>query len=146
MVRAMKRALLGLALVTSCYRDRTDPETLRRLTAIEQRLDAQDKAITDMRTRADTTELSVLAENVATLRTDLDAAVAQMKTAKPAARPARREPDARRGRPSTSCARSTARICASSTNRTSSIRVLQSSPHRPRAPRTSKASGARWPS
>jgi protein-disulfide isomerase len=93
MVGAMKRALLGLALVTSCYRDRTDPDTLRQLTALEQRLEAQDRAIADLRTRIGT-EIVVLAEMIAELRADLGEATAQLKPGKPAARPARREPDA----------------------------------------------------
>lgn len=90
----MKRALLSFALLASCYRDRTDPDTLARLTKIEQRLDAQDEAIAASQSRADTTELSLLAEQIAELRSELEEARAAVKAAKPAARPPRREPDA----------------------------------------------------
>jgi protein-disulfide isomerase len=88
------RALLVLALVASCYRTKGDDETVKRLAVIEQRLDAQDKAIADARSRADTTELSALAQQLADLQGKLDEMLEAMKTAKPAAqRPARREPD-----------------------------------------------------
>ncbi|HEY5946326.1 MAG TPA: thioredoxin domain-containing protein [Kofleriaceae bacterium] len=86
-------AWLALALVTSCYREKRDNETLARLAKIEQRLDAQDKAIADARTRSDTTELSLLAQQLTELAQKLDAIQDSVKNAKPS-RPARREPDA----------------------------------------------------
>lgn len=87
-------ACVVVTLVTSCFRERRDDDTLRRLAVIEQRLDAQDKAIADARTRADTTELSALAQQLAELQAKLDEAIATMKAGKPAPRPPRREPDA----------------------------------------------------
>ena len=94
MVRAMKwlAPLLGLALVASCYRTKTDDATQQRLARIEQRLDAQDQAIAEARTRADTTELSTLAGKIAHLQAKLDR-VGQMGAAQPRARAARAEPD-----------------------------------------------------
>lgn len=89
----MLRFLLPFLVLASCYRDRTDPETLQRLTAIERRLDAQEQALAQASTRADTTELSVLAQQIADLHDKLDGALAAIKTARPAPRPQRREPD-----------------------------------------------------
>lgn len=89
----MKRALVSLLLLTSCARPQADTDTLQRLATIEQRLDAQDQAIAEARTRADTTELTALAQQIADLQQRLDDALATIKTARPAPRPARREPD-----------------------------------------------------
>lgn len=88
-----RHCLLLLALVASCYRTKTDDETLQRLARIEQRLDAQDQAIAEARTRADTTELSVLAQQIAELRAKLGRVDDQMKGARPQPRPTRVEPD-----------------------------------------------------
>jgi protein-disulfide isomerase len=85
-------ALFAVALLASCYRERRDDATMKRLAIIEQRLDAQDKAISDARTRADTTELSALAQQLADLQTKLDDVLETVKKA-PAQRPMRREPD-----------------------------------------------------
>jgi protein-disulfide isomerase len=77
----MKRALLSCALLASCYRQRTDTETVERIVRMEQmiqqRLDAQDQAI-------------------AALQTKLDQLLDALKQPRPAAaaRPQRREPDA----------------------------------------------------
>jgi protein-disulfide isomerase len=91
---AAAQALIVLALLTGCYRGQRDDETLKRLAIIEQRLDAQDKAIADARGRADTTELSLLAQQLADVQTKLDDVREALKTAKvPSQRPARREPD-----------------------------------------------------
>ena len=86
------RAIL-LLLLASCAQPQRDDDTLKRIAAIEQRLDAQDQAIAEARARADTTELSLLAQQIAELQQKLDEAIASMKTAKPA-RAKRPEPDA----------------------------------------------------
>jgi protein-disulfide isomerase len=85
-------ALCALTILAGCYRERRDDATMKRLAIIEQRLDAQDKAISDARGRADTTELSLLAQQLADLQAKLDDVLDAMKKA-PAQRPARREPD-----------------------------------------------------
>jgi protein-disulfide isomerase len=87
-------ALLGLALVAGCYAHRRDDDTLARLAKIEHRLDAQDKAIAEARARADTTELSALAEQLADLQAKLEQLADQLKARPIAQRPQRREPDA----------------------------------------------------
>ena len=93
-MKAMQ-ALCVLAVLAGCYRGQRDDTTLKRLAIIEQRLDAQDKAIAEVRGRADSTELSLLAQQLSELQTKLDEVLAAMKTAKaPLQRPARREPDA----------------------------------------------------
>jgi protein-disulfide isomerase len=88
-------AWFALVILTGCYRDKRDDDTLKRLAIIEQRLDAQDKALADARSRADTTELSLLAQQLAELQAKLDDVLAAVKTAKaPLQRPPRAEPDA----------------------------------------------------
>lgn len=91
----MKWMPLGLAalLLAGCYRTRTDDTTAQRLAAIEQRLDAQDRAIAEASARADTTELAALAQQLAELEAKLDEIRSQV-AARPA-RPKRREPDRR---------------------------------------------------
>lgn len=91
-MRPNKLALL--LLVASCYRQAHDPANDQRLARIEQRLDAQDKAIAEMRTRSDSTELSLLAQQNADLGRkveELDARVG--KAPAPSRPPIRREPD-----------------------------------------------------
>ena len=88
----MIRALVVVVAIASCHRQTGDDETLKRLTLIEQRLDAQDRAIAEARPHAGTAELSVLAQQVAELQAQLAEIAAQLKY-RPAARPPRREPD-----------------------------------------------------
>lgn len=83
-----------LCAISACAQPQRDDDTLRRLAVIEQRLDAQDKAIADARERADTTELSLLAQQIAELQQKLDDAIEAMKATRPAARAKRPEPDA----------------------------------------------------
>jgi protein-disulfide isomerase len=85
--------LLVLALVAGCYRTKTDDATMQRLARIEQRLDAQDQAIAEARTRADTTELAALAQQIAELRAELDRVDGKVKAGPLRPRPSRVEPD-----------------------------------------------------
>ncbi len=86
--------LCVLALVASCAGGQGDTETLQRLTRIEQRLDAQDKAIADALARINPVEMSALAQQLQELRGKVDTLIDQMKNAKPARAP-RPEPDAK---------------------------------------------------
>lgn len=86
--------LCVLALLTGCYASKHDTETLQRLTRIEQRLDAQDKALAEALAHSNTVELSAVAEQLQDMHTKLDTLLAQVKTAKPARAP-RPEPDAK---------------------------------------------------
>lgn len=90
----MTHRLCVLVLLASCYRQKPDPQLVQRLDRIEQRLDAEDKAIADVRARSETSpaELAVLSQQLADLQQKLDTILEQVK--KPPARPARREPDA----------------------------------------------------
>ncbi|HEX5058283.1 MAG TPA: DsbA family protein [Kofleriaceae bacterium] len=85
-------ALLIVMLLASCYREKRDNQTLQRLAQIEQRLDAQDKALAELRAQPGTTELTALAGQLADLHDQLDTLLDAVKQAKPA-RGQRREPD-----------------------------------------------------
>jgi protein-disulfide isomerase len=93
----MRRLLcVGLVALLSggCYKSARDPALDRRLADIEAKLLEQDKAIEELRARGDSTELSLLAQQIA----DLTAKVAELaeKVAKaPAPTPRRpvRQPD-----------------------------------------------------
>jgi protein-disulfide isomerase len=82
------RRLLCLLLVAGCYKTAHDPAVDRRLADIEAKLIEQDKAIEELRTRGDSTELSLLAQQIA----DLTAKVAELaeKVAKAPSPPTRR--------------------------------------------------------
>lgn len=67
MSRALVLVLVAAASLGACYRESHDAEILQRLTKIEQRLDAQDKALKDSRKRPDTTELALLAQQLSDL-------------------------------------------------------------------------------
>src|SRR5512143_286241 len=86
------RALLLLIAIAGCYKQARDPAVDQRLAAIEHRLDAQDKAIADMRSRADSTELSLLAQQLADLSAKVDA-LADKVAKGPAPAQKRRRPD-----------------------------------------------------
>jgi protein-disulfide isomerase len=85
--------LVALSALSACYRSAHDPALDKRLDAIEQRLAAQDKAITELKTTTGSTELSLLAQQNAELAqkvADLDAKVGKAPSPR---RPARVEPD-----------------------------------------------------
>jgi protein-disulfide isomerase len=84
--------LFLLVVVAGCYKQTRDPTVDKRLAAIEQRLDAQDAAIASMRSRADSTELSLLAQQIAELTAKVDA-LADKVAKGPAPRAPRRKPD-----------------------------------------------------
>lgn len=87
------RALVALALVAACaHQQPTDPQVLQRLQVIEQRLDAQQRALDDARHRDSDVELSALAAQIQALQQQIEALLAQPKVG--AMRPPRREPDA----------------------------------------------------
>jgi protein-disulfide isomerase len=92
-VRDVFRFVLPVVLLCAgCYRTAKDPALEQRLAAIEQRLDAQDKAVAELRSRGDSTELSLLAQQIS----DLTAKVAELaeKVAKAPPAPRKRpEPD-----------------------------------------------------
>lgn len=91
-MRPNKLALL--VLVASCYRTAREPAIDQRLARIEQRLDAQDKAIADARTRSNSTELSLLAQQNAELSRKVDELTERLAKSPAPSRPtARREPD-----------------------------------------------------
>jgi len=83
------RGVAVLLLLAACYRDVRDVELERRLARIEQRLDAHDKALAAARARADTTELTVLAQRL----TELQQTLAQLSAAIPPIAPTRRVAD-----------------------------------------------------
>jgi len=85
MIRA---ALLAVAIVAGCVHNQTDPAVLQRLSMIEQRLDAQQRALDEARHHDSDVELSALAAQLDALRAE----VAAMP--KPHAHVPRREPDA----------------------------------------------------
>jgi protein-disulfide isomerase len=83
-------ALLALfALVACAHQQQTDPQVLARLAVIEQRLDAQQRAIDDSHHHDSDVELAALATEIDALKAQL---AAQPKIG--AMRPPRREPDA----------------------------------------------------
>jgi protein-disulfide isomerase len=84
------RAVVALALVAACaHQQPTDPQVLQRLAVIEQRLDAQQRALDEARHHDSDIELSALAAEIEALKKQLDG---QPKLG--AMRPQRREPDA----------------------------------------------------
>lgn len=85
-------SLVALAFVASCYRTTHDPQLDARLAKIEQRLDAQDKAIAELHNGTGSTELSLLAQQIADLNQKLAELTDKVGKA-PAPRPTRREPD-----------------------------------------------------
>ena len=90
----MRRLLCLLIVAAGCYKQAHDPAVDRRLADIEAKLAEQDKAIEELRSRGDSTELSLLAQQIA----DLTAKVAELaervaKTPSPAARRPVRQPD-----------------------------------------------------
>jgi len=86
-------ALLTLVALGACaHPQQPDPLVLQRLAAIEQRLDAQQRALDEARHHDSDVELSALAGEVEALRKAVEALQAQPKVG--AMRPARREPDA----------------------------------------------------
>ena len=88
----MRPALVALALVAACaHQQPTDPQVLQRLTLIEQRLDAQQRALDEARHHDSDVELSALAGQIDALRKQVEALSAQPKVG--GMRPPRREPD-----------------------------------------------------
>jgi protein-disulfide isomerase len=83
------RSLALLALVACAHQQPTDPQVLQRLTVIEQRLDAQQRALDEARHGNNDVELSALAAELSAIKAQL---AAQPKAG--AMRPARHEPDA----------------------------------------------------
>jgi protein-disulfide isomerase len=83
------RLLALLVLVACAHQQQPDPQVLARLTVIEQRLDAQQRAIDDAHHRDNDVELAALASEIDALKAQL---AAQPKIG--AMRPPRREPDA----------------------------------------------------
>lgn len=92
MRRLLCVVVVGL-LLGGCYKQAHDPALDRRLADIEAKLIEQDRAIEELRTRGDSTELSLLAQQIA----DLTAKVAELaqRVAKTAPTPRRpvRQPD-----------------------------------------------------
>jgi protein-disulfide isomerase len=86
-------ALLAPLALGSCYRTAHDPALDQRLAKIEARLDAQDKAIADARSRADTTELSLLARQIEDIKQKLDELAARPRVGAAPTMPTRRRPD-----------------------------------------------------
>jgi protein-disulfide isomerase len=84
----MRAALLAL-VVAACAHTQTDPQVLQRLTVIEQRLDAQQRALDEARHHDSDVELSTLAGQLDALRAE----VAATKQHAPS-HPLRHEPDA----------------------------------------------------
>lgn len=91
----MKWTSLGLAalLLASCYRTRTDDTTAQRLAAIEQRLDAHERAIAEATASTNPIELYALAQQLTMLKKELEA-IREQVAVRPT-RPKRREPDRR---------------------------------------------------
>jgi len=89
------RLALAIILLVGCYRQQRDEATERRLALLEQRLDAQDKALAEQKSQSNVSiEVMALASRVQELAqriADLESKVAQA-----AAKPARRRsgPDA----------------------------------------------------
>jgi protein-disulfide isomerase len=88
------RRLLVVCLIAGCFKSAHDPAVDRRLADIEAKLAEQDKAISELQNRTDSTELALLAQQIA----ELSAKVTELadKVAKaPAPRPNRqgRQPD-----------------------------------------------------
>jgi protein-disulfide isomerase len=82
------RWLLCLLVIASCYKTVRDPAMDRRLADIEAKLAEQDKELADLRSRSESTELSLLAQQLA----ELSAKVAELadKVVKAPAPPSRR--------------------------------------------------------
>jgi protein-disulfide isomerase len=82
------RSLVCLVLIAGCYKTVRDPAVDRRLGDIEAKLAEQDKELADLRSHADSTELSLLAQQIA----ELSAKVAELadKVAKAPSPPSHR--------------------------------------------------------
>lgn len=91
----MKRALLALVVAVTggaCAHTQTDPQVLQRLSVIEQRLDAQQRALDEARHHDSDIELSALAGRLDAMRAEV-AALSEKQVHMPPAHPPRREPD-----------------------------------------------------
>ncbi len=86
----MRRALVSALLLTACYKTAHDPDLDQRLARIEARLDAQDKALAEARSRSDSTELSLLARQIEDIKTRLDELASAKAAAAPTVTPTRR--------------------------------------------------------
>jgi len=87
-VKAAVAVVAALFLGACAHQQQTDPQVLQRLMVIEQRLDAQQRALDDARHHDSDIELSALAAEIEALKAQL---AAQPKMG--AMRPPRREPD-----------------------------------------------------
>lgn len=86
----MRRALLALA-VAACAHTQTDPAVLQRLSVIEQRLDAQQRALDEARHHDSDVEITALAAQLDALRAEVAAFATKPHAG---AHAPRREPDA----------------------------------------------------
>jgi protein-disulfide isomerase len=87
----MKLGLALLAVAVGCAHTQTDPDVLQRLAVIEQRLDAQQRALDEARHHDSDVELSALAGQLDALRAEV--AAIQAAPSKKPAHPYRPEPD-----------------------------------------------------
>jgi protein-disulfide isomerase len=82
----LRLALVAGLLVSACYRERRDEATERRLALLEQRLDAQDKKLEEMRTQnSASVEMTVIAARLQELAQKI--AELETKLAQGSARP-----------------------------------------------------------
>ena len=91
-MRSLALLAVAFSLGACAHQQQTDPQVLQRLTVIEQRLDAQQRAIDDARHHDSDVELSALAAQIQALQQQIETLLAQPKAG--AMRPPRREPDA----------------------------------------------------
>ncbi|HTL38030.1 MAG TPA: DsbA family protein [Kofleriaceae bacterium] len=92
----MRRATAAfslLVLIAGCYKTVRDPSVDRRLADIEAKLQEQDKQIAELQTRGDSTELSLLAQQISELAAKVAELTERVAKAPPARRPTARQPD-----------------------------------------------------
>ncbi|HUQ42700.1 MAG TPA: thioredoxin domain-containing protein [Candidatus Limnocylindrales bacterium] len=83
------RRLLCLLLIAGCYKTVRDPAVDRRLADIEAKLIEQDKQLEALRSRGDSTELSLLAQQIAELSAKVAELADKVAKAPPPRRPSR---------------------------------------------------------
>jgi protein-disulfide isomerase len=93
-VRRLLVSIVLAGLIAGCYKTARDPAADRRLADIEAKLIEQDKQIEELRSRGDSTELSLLAQQIAILTTKVaELAEKVAKAPSPAQRRPLRQPD-----------------------------------------------------
>src|ERR1043165_4757597 len=92
----MRRAAAAfslIVLIAGCYKTVRDPSVDRRRADIEAKLQEQDKQIAELQTRGDSTELSLLAQQISELAAKVAELTERVAKAPPPRRPTARQPD-----------------------------------------------------